>query len=436
MDMNHRLNGNNFDSAIKASASATFSCKHKVTKRPICATPCNGIKELCEDDIDEQCQGTALFAVLSLSFVFSSLFIAAAFLTRMFISSKQEVHHKEMWELEPNQLGQANGNDMLILKNRLAILKNKLEFRNSIKLVDEFYKEASHELDKLDMHLMHSLGTNELTAFFYNCIDRSVMVKFGLFVQQSLPKLLQMSGQWRFKYTLEVIHCIFALSIRYSDLPKDILFLYLIWVRLGNYSAGSFPIVIFWILFSSIVGSEIVHCLTIMMYQSSCLPRLPRRSLNFLLTPLMPAFFMFEHLRMKLNLNKLWRECDKTHKWQNEKADKYESKCSQLKLVTADMQCTENVLENFPLFTILIMVLLLNHSKTRAVENIDNVFVDDNEMLGNFLAAISLFSMTRGQLTYLKANKNGCLGIKGTILVIPYFVLGIVSRYHTKSCKL
>ena len=414
---------NNLDSAIENSATATFSCNHKITKRPICATPCNGIKELCEGDIDEQCQGTGLIAVLSLTFVFSSLFIAAAILTRKFTSYKQEVHQQEM--LEPNQPGQANGNDILMLKNRLFILKNRLEFRNAIKLVDEFYKKTSHVSDKVDTYMMHSLGTNEHTAFFYDCIDRSLMVKSGLFVQENFPKLLQMLGQWRFQYTLKVIHCIFAMSLRYSDLTKDILFLYLIWVRLGNYSAGSFPIVIFWIVFSSIVCCEISHCLTNMMYQSSFVQR---RSLNFLITPLMPAFVMFKHLQMKLNLNKLWRECDQIQKLQNDMVDKYESKCSQLKLLTAKMQCTENVLENFPLFTILIMVISLSQSKTRAVENFDNMFVEDNEFLGYMLAAISLVSMIRGQLNYLNANKNGCLGLKGTVLVIPYFVFGTCSR--------
>ena len=79
------------------------------------------------------------------------------------------------------------------------------------------------------------------------------------------------------------------------------------------------------------------------------------------------------------------------------------------------------------------MVILLNHSKTRAVENIDNIFVDDNKMLGYFLALISLFSMIRGQLTYFKANKNGCVGLIGTLFVIPYLVLGIGSRYQAKT---
>ena len=41
----------------KSNTLATFSCTHKVTGRPICAVPCDGILELCEDDADEKCEG-------------------------------------------------------------------------------------------------------------------------------------------------------------------------------------------------------------------------------------------------------------------------------------------------------------------------------------------------------------------------------------------
>ena len=61
-----------------------------------------------------------------------------------------------------------------------------------------------------------------------------------------------------------------------------------------------------------------------------------------------------------------------------EKINKYETECYQLLRLSARMQCTENVLENLTQLIILIMVMLLSHTGTRAVENIEAAFVEEN----------------------------------------------------------
>ena len=71
--MRHQLQmrGNSYVAMAAISASATYSCKHNITKLPICATPCNGIPEMCQYDVDEQCQGLGLELILLLSLAFS-----------------------------------------------------------------------------------------------------------------------------------------------------------------------------------------------------------------------------------------------------------------------------------------------------------------------------------------------------------------------------
>ena len=410
------------------TASAIFSCKHKITKMPICATPCNGIKEMCEDDADELCQGQGLLIVLPMTVVFATLFISVAFLIRNFRISK---HTNPLQEaLEMGHPRQCNEKDILVFKSRISVYKCNLDFKNAIQLADKYFSESSLEHDDVDIHFMHSLGTNELTAFFYDCIDRSITIKIGSYLQRNFPKLLQEWVKWKFQDIFDVIQCIASLSIRYSDLPKDIVFLNLVWVQVGNFSPGSFPIVIFWILFASIVAGEIMHFITIMLYQST---NKGRKLITLFCTPLMPAFFMYENLRLKLKVSKFWSESGKSQQVQYEEIEKCETKCSQLELVSSKMQCTENVLENLTLITILVMVMSLRHTTSRAVENIDNIFVETNEYLGYMLALMSFLSMIRGQLTFLKANKNRCLGLKGIFSVTPYFVIGTLSRYVT-SC--
>jgi hypothetical protein len=39
----------------------TFSCKHWYTGRQICATPCDGNDDHCEDYSDEDCKGISVF---------------------------------------------------------------------------------------------------------------------------------------------------------------------------------------------------------------------------------------------------------------------------------------------------------------------------------------------------------------------------------------
>ena len=89
----------------------------------------------------------------------------------------------------------------------------------------------------------------------------------------------------------------------------------------------------------------------------------------------------------------------------------------------------QNVLENLTQVTILIMIISLSHTTTRGVENIEAAFVEENTLLGYALAVLSFTSVIRGQLTFLKANKNGCLSLTGTLIVVPYFIIGTFTRY-------
>ena len=163
------------------------------------------------------------------------------------------------------------------------------------------------------------------------------------------------------------------------------------------------------------------------MTRSSTLAHIGRKTLTLFLTPLMPALYLYKYLKFKLTVQKLRRRNINNQHVDN-KIENCELKCLELQLLNAEMQCTENVLENFIQFTILIIMISLSKTATRTVENIEAIFVGKNELLGYILAAFSFVSIVRGQLAFLKASKNGCLGLKGTLLVVPYFALGTCSR--------
>ena len=99
-----------------------------------------------------------------------------------------------------------------------------------------------------------------------------------------------------------------------------------------------------------------------------------------------------------------------------------------LKAVSTKVQANENVVENFTQVSLLLMSILLSNSVTRVVENIDNIFVDNDSSLKYLFVGISLTTMVRGQIGYLIAHKNGWSSIKGTFLLAFYFLIGTLSR--------
>ena len=417
------LDNGNYEALAARNVLAKFSCKHRITKRHICAIPCNGISEMCENDEDEQCAGVRLEIILAATLVFSMLFVTSAFLIDYVALTKSQNECQDVIVLD--SIENTERHDMNIFKNRLSMHYHGLNFLGAIKLAEKCYNEWKSGTEQVDEKLMHDLGTNELTVFFYDCVDQSMSITVGSFLQIKTPMLFLIITKFYLQNVKEIVNCVFSMSIKYSDLPKDILFLYIIWNQLGNYSFNSFPMVIFWILLSSIIAVEILHCLTIIMYHSKYTGR---RAIILVLTPIMPAFYLYEYLKLTLMINKTWRRFHIDLQVDNEKINKYKSKCEELQLLSAEIHCTENILENLTQLTILIMIMSLSITTTRAVENIESTFVKQNALLGYALVILSFLSILKGQLTFLKANKNGCLGLIGTMIVTPYFILGTFSR--------
>ena len=417
MSLNIMRKGVNYDASAANSALATYSCRHKITKRPICAIPCNWQAEMCEEDEDEQCQGPPLAIILAFTCVASALFLCSAFVMDYVFHEKSQ--DSEQVEIEMGPIRTIDENDI----NRLYVYSHNLDFKSAIDLAEKYYNEMKSTADSVDEYFMGVLGTNELTVFFYDCVDKSIMMKIGSFFQRNMPILLHIITKFYLQEIWKVIKCILSMSIRYSDLPKDILFIYIVWLQLGNYDINSFPIAIFWILLLSILCTEILNGFAIIMYHSA-----PgrKKGITLLLTPAMPAYYMFKHLNLKLKLHKSCRQSNDTIVKDDIK--EYELECNDLQLMNAKMQCTENILENLTQLTILIMMISLNNTRTRAVENIETLFVDTDATLGYSITVLSFFSMIRGQLTFLKACKSGCLSLTGTLIVSQYFILGTCSR--------
>ena len=411
----------------KYTERATYSCKHRVTKRPICAIPCDGTRELCENDADEQCQGPGITFIVIITFLLSTIFVLFSF-SLGWLMPRQNITDEE---LESN----GNGEDVK-LKLTLFSHKNKMDIESAILVANSYHKEKTglNRGQTVGETLMEDLGTNDLTRFFFDCVEGSLTIKFGL----SFPQLITLWKKFNLGLLIELSNSVITLFLRYLDLSKDLLLLYIIWLQLGNYDSLSFPIAVFWTFFSAVVATEITNFFTISLdgnITGSLSRKIASVICSLFLTPLMPAFHIHMYIALVLTrFNLINTTVSVLTLKEQRNILHYLQKCLyKLKALSAKLQANENVVENFTQVTLLLMSILLSHSASRVVENIDNIFVDDNSSLGYVLVGISLMNMVRGQINYLVAHKNGCSSLKGTFILAIYFLIGTSTRSETEQ---
>ena len=126
---------------------------------------------------------------------------------------------------------------------------------------------------------------------------------------------------------------------------------------------------------------------------------------------------------------KLIRESNKEDmRMQHKRLHILQKRITEVQLLYSRLQNNENVLENLTQFTLLLMTILLGFTKSRAVANNDNIFVGENSSLGYLLLGISLINLIKSQVASVKANRNGCSTLIGTLVLISYFLIGTISR--------
>ena len=146
----------------------------------------------------------------------------------------------------------------------------------------------------------------------------------------------------------------------------------------------------------------------------------------------MPAFFIVRVLKLKLMKNRLLDKLDVENQSLQQKrfyhTEEIDNEVKQIQLLLSRICCNENVLENMTHLSILCIIILESISYSSSVEAIYSLFMKKTRWLTYTLAVITFMSILKGQLNFLKANKNGCLSLKGTIILIPFFIFGTISR--------
>ena len=405
------------------NSQATFTCRHNVTKKPICAIPCNGILEFCENDEDENCEGPGPLTVGLVTLCCASAFIAIAFALRgVALFGKGPKPFQAVLET-------ADGHHKSFLYFTLCRLKITQDMENAKKEAKAYY--SINVIGSKDQFFMDVFGTNDLSAFFYDCVNDALSTRVVHALQRRIPNFNRLCRIIHTNSICATFLCVVRIGFRYSDLSKDLLLLHIIWLQLSNYELGSFPMAIFWILLTCLMIAQIFNIFISSIYEKTLSDwHFMKRIFVILpMTPFLPAIYMFGTLVLQLQRLKLLQDGEKTDEPLGVmmKLQELETKMHRLKILSAKLKANEIVLNTLVQLTILLIICLLSLTKSRLMVNFDQLFLNKNIFLGVLVACMSFASLVIGQVNFLKANRNGCSS--GLYILIPYFALGAVSRF-------
>ena len=383
---------------------ALFSCKHRVTKNRICAVPCNGIDDLCEYNLDEQCQGPGLLmtfiiiCLLSISFLITSSGLSYHKLMR---DNGLELANYEVNDHKTKYTYYNDGKNRQYLYLKLSIFEEFKNIFSGVELATSYFsKVCDSNLYEKDHQVMRDLGTNKTSAYFYGCVDNSIAVRANVWFNFYFPNLYLMLKSVYFGVVMIILKGTVSLCLKYSDLSKDILFLYMIWLQLGSFKDGSFPKLVFYTLLVSISLAEVMNMCAIIIHDVNGTWR--RKISVAILGPLMPAYYIHKVAYYKISkfiTLDLYRdniEDDHHLELINRFICTVDNKIYLDHLKLARLQCIENVVENLPQLTILFLITLLNQTSSPIVEYLQNIFIDETAYIGWVLALISVADFCNG----------------------------------------
>ena len=407
------------EGAISYSLQATYSCKHKVTGRPICTIPCNGYLELCENDADEQCQGLGLAGTLAVTSISAAIFLVTALVVSKIPYLKGQMSSKDMVEYDVNE------HSSFLHVKMLYHVRNK-DYKRAQEMVRKYYN-----IEVLgSLHYMEDLGTNDLTTFLHDFLTDSFTIKCACALHHYVPRIFEVWRKWNLERLWLVAKCVVSLSLRYSDISKDILLIYIIWLQWVTASQfGSFLFTILCLLVSSLVSFQILNLITIAMHEEILSGKKVKLGLAMVATtPLMPAFYMYKNLINCLDRLDVLDDGTKevTMEVFTQRLMGAHAKIHRLDLLSAKLKSNENVLGALVQSVILFVIISLSHSASGNVGNFEVIYVNKNSYLSFQIVALSLMSLVMGQVQTLQANRDGCL--TGIFIIIPYFFVGTASR--------
>jgi hypothetical protein len=302
----------------------TLTCTHRYTGRPICAIPCDGHDNLCEEYSDENCEGISVLWILAwvavVTVILSIPMIVMEKCTTLFFPKQIKTrvhmpHSIDIISLIKERKTQNLNSYIGIRKAKyfvhamsiiLLTYKSKHDIANAKKLTLNHYKM---ELDcnqpkneSVDEYYFTVFGTNRLTAYIYDILDNTSSLKINSFLISKCPEcILSILTYKYFTAATLFLMCIVKIVLHYSDVVKDIILLSLIYKHMLGNSAriflediSKFPVQVFLLILTSIVTTELCSIHTLIITTTFQGQVKYKKVLSIMIIPLIPAIVLYQ----------------------------------------------------------------------------------------------------------------------------------------------
>jgi hypothetical protein len=433
---------------------------------PICANPCDGLDDLCEDFTDEDCGRETYTKIIALLLGATIAFTIFVKLAQICIDYWQEPTQAVMNDpTRPSVTVHMNNLNRNLKVDDYKKMKNSKGFACSLANCFDNFKstysttgayEFSNYIYKLekecnngdsgatDKFYFNILGTDTTAKRFYDCLERSYGFEFEHFcISHSPAWLLRLMNK---NALVNCFNCVMygkKVMIHYLDIAKDFFLVWQIWVKIfgSNSSAlfdsdANFPVVVFWVTIAAITCSELTNIVTLLHCDTFTHWSKGQKLLSCIFVPLMPALVYYKELEQKLKSASAMRDLRKEeiyidqelYNYKAKHLHKYRKQIFKLQILRTQFKFNENVFEHFVQMIVLLLIIFNNRSATVKVTSLEKIILDNTDTFLIVSVIISCFSLLSGQVAYISAIKGNFLSLTGKIILCIYFTISRLTR--------
>ena len=434
---------------------ATLQCQHRYTNKTICATPCDGIDDMCRDYVDEDnCKvppfSYLVIRVAAVTFTSGMLALAFAYFWSKYIraapmasdkAKRKRAHanveamgEKELYHVvrKSKKFGAAVQSFILYIWNSKDIVAQM----EMAKTLYEMEKEMHSNEHDTNLYIMNKIGTNDSVGRFYDLLDKSISVRIEKWLYRKLPRpVYNLLLNTYIKITIMIISSLFKITLYYTDVCKDSLLAYLIFTQVMgnqvNLEIGGFPTTMFLTLVSSIIATEVLNLLTLILNPEFATWGRSKKVLSVLLSSLLPAYMMLLESWYKVKLILAVKRMPANTSWETHQEGllaRIQSKIYKTRALVVEFRANDNSLEHFLQLFVITLIIFFDRTSSPLFGGFDKVFINEGSDLVFVSALLSVWSLMRGPIMYLSSRKNGFLGIIATLILLPYYAIGAFSR--------
>ena len=421
------------------SKSATLSCRHRYTKGWICAVPCDGVDDLCENFEDENCSenttllliGSILVLIILTILLGNVVFFIEFHRDCEDLNNKRANNSKEQFSHE--DVIDDIENNYFILDKLIKMLEQCIQLKNS-KKIDQilkyfFYQEflINQKNWKITLINLKKKFLKDIKAKLVYCWlsnlsnQNSEHILYKLILSKVFKlRFLEMKSRMKtHTKLLEILEklnnhliSIFHIMFYYLDVIKDIFVVVLIFLKV-QFSSSFFAFSIQVLLFNflSIVIPQVI--ISIYIICIALQGKISSYTCIVTLVPLMcPAITIFFIGKLKCNIKLLKNESRKSI---------WRKRLSLFKMIEATFENSIQILISF-------LVILLKYSNTKTIHGMENLIRNDE--IGIFVMSLawSIISIAFTEMQWQSSRKSYLMPKIGKLIIGINSLLAVLTR--------